>query len=439
MPDWPWYPLDERERQIEWALEARRKGRRPATGPRAANLVEDLQARRLVSVGELSELAARRYSQVVVSLYFNLTPDRLVRRPPVALSVFNSMRHRALAARQSVIDRLSRAQRGCLQRDLDEIERVIGESDLVGARSLVVLKSGHELNRLIRLPVRTAESLTIDHDPYIEPLEAVLEEHPPALVVKVSKNDSHLYSEQLGHLEEIESLKAFVPSDTADAGRSGKTQRHRLTHLRWHLKATAQLASRLFAEGRFSLLILAGDESVVADFERFLPDQVRARVASRLHPSPRQDAREWQRQIGQVLAAQRRLEEEASLADLGEYAARGVLTTGLADVLEVVNRFRARRLFVSTELRQPGFVCRQHHFLSLHEGRCPFCNEELFPAENLVDELIEFARMHGVEVTLIEETPALLDHHVGVAAVTYEVQSEPARPERRNPSARSPS
>jgi release factor family 10 len=146
----------------------------------------------------------------------------------------------------------------------------------------VVLKSGQELNRMIRLPLRTAESLTIDADPYVEPLETVLEEHPPTLVVKVSKNESRLYSEHLGHLEEIESLESFVPSDTVDASHPGKAQRHRLTHLRWHMEATAQLAGRLFGDRGFSLLILAGDESVVAEFERFLPDQLRARVVSRL-------------------------------------------------------------------------------------------------------------------------------------------------------------
>lgn len=105
----------------------------------------------------------------------------VVRRPPVALRGFHTMRHRELAARQGLIDGLSKAQRSGLQRDLDEIEGVIGEADLAGTRSLVVLKSGQELNRMIRLPVRTAESLTIDVDPYVEPLEAVLEEHPQPL------------------------------------------------------------------------------------------------------------------------------------------------------------------------------------------------------------------------------------------------------------------
>jgi hypothetical protein len=57
-----------------------------------------------------------------ISLYVNLAPDRVVRRPPVALSVFNSMRHRELAARQGLIDGLSKAQRSGLQRDLDEVE-----------------------------------------------------------------------------------------------------------------------------------------------------------------------------------------------------------------------------------------------------------------------------------------------------------------------------
>lgn len=35
-------------------------------------------------------------------------------------------------------------------------------------------------------------------------------------------------------MEESESLDAFVPTDTVDAGRPGKVQRHRLTPLRWH-------------------------------------------------------------------------------------------------------------------------------------------------------------------------------------------------------------
>jgi hypothetical protein len=47
-------------------------------------------------------------------------------------------------------------------------------------RSLIIFKSGETVNRIFRLPVRTADRLSIDVDPYILPLETVLEENPSA-------------------------------------------------------------------------------------------------------------------------------------------------------------------------------------------------------------------------------------------------------------------
>jgi peptide subunit release factor 1 (eRF1) len=381
----------------------------------------ELEARPFISRAELRELTARVYSQPVVSVYLNITPDVLIRDPPVYLTVFNSMRHRELAARRDLVRALSTRQRQRLEDDLDEVERLIRGLDPAGVRSLVVFKSGRELNRLIKLPVRTATSLTIDVDAYIEPLEAALQGRPRALVVSVSKEEARFWSEHLGHLEEIETLESFVPTDSVDAGRPGKVQRHRLTHLRWHLKATAHLANRLFTEKAFDLVILSGDENVLAELERFLPDQLRSRVAARLRTSARQDPGEWRRQIEEVLVEQRRQEEAAALARLGDYQGSDLLVSGLAGVIEVANRFLVRELFVSADLTQPGYVCREHHFLSLEEAPCPFCQTELVATENLVDELIEFAGLHGVDVKVIELRPELLEPYAGVAAVTYEL------------------
>jgi peptide subunit release factor 1 (eRF1) len=128
------------------------------------------------------------------------------------------------------------------------------------------------------------------------------------------------------------------------------------------------------------------------------------------------------REIDRMLTERRRGTEEAALARLSDYEARGLLTSGLAGVLEMANRFLVSRLFLSARLAEPGYLCREHHFLSLHEGRCPFCDQELLPSENIVDELIEFARLHGVELTVVEERPELLDPYGGVAAVAYELQ-----------------
>jgi hypothetical protein len=88
----------------------------------------------------------------------------------------------------------------------------------------------------------------------------------------------------------------------------------------------------------------------------------------------------------------------------------------------VVNRFLTRKLLVSVALRQPGHVCRQHHFLSLGEGTCPFCGAVLLATDNLGDALVEFARLHGVEVVVVEEAPELLAAYGGVAALTHDMR-----------------
>jgi peptide subunit release factor 1 (eRF1) len=355
-----------------------------------------------------------------VTLYLNLTPAKVVREPPVSLTAFNSMRHREVTARQDLVGALSGQQRRRLQADLDEIDDLLDSPSLSQARSVVVFKSGQDLNQVIRLPIRTADSLTIDVDPYVEPLAAALERYPKALIIEVSKDESRFWSQHLGHLEEIEAQRAFTPVEEVRTGAESKMQRHRLTHLHWHMKGTAQRADRLFADQGPDVLVLCGDESVLSELERFLPDRLRVKVEGRLRFSPHRDRKDWQRQIEEVLAGHLRKEEEAALTRLGEYVGHGLLAGGLAGVLEVVNRFLVRRLFVCAGLHAPGFVCRQHHFLSLRPDRCPFCGSELLPVENLADELIEISRMQGIELMVIDERCDLLEPQGGVAAVTYD-------------------
>src|SRR5207247_9473762 len=52
---------------------------------------------------------------------------------------------------------------------------------------------------------------------------------------------------ELGYEQELQSIKEELPRET-DPFRPGKEERHRLTHVKWHFKAAAQLADRLFKE-----------------------------------------------------------------------------------------------------------------------------------------------------------------------------------------------
>jgi peptide subunit release factor 1 (eRF1) len=82
-----------------------------------------------------------------------------------------------------------------------------------------------------------------------------------------------------------------------------------------------------------------------------------------------------------------------------------------------------RKLVVNDDLDKKGYVCKEHHYLSLKPGNCPFCQNELFSAENIADELVEISRLHGVDITIVEYRQELLKKYDGVAAVVYSMVS----------------
>jgi peptide subunit release factor 1 (eRF1) len=190
-----------------------------------------------------------------------------------------------------------------------------------------------------------------------------------------------------------------------------------LTHLQWHLKASAQLSDRLFREKGVDLVALIGEEGLVREFEDYLPKAVQERLVGTFRPSPEDGPNQRRAKLDSLLAEQRKKEEEAALGELGFFKGHGRLAAGLEMVIEAANLFVMRQLFLDGGLARAGFVCRNHHFLSLTAGACPFDNQPLLPAENVIDELVEIARLHGVDVTLVMYRQDLLGPYEGVAAV----------------------
>ena len=386
--------------------------------PQGDTLTAAFAERPFINREDLKTIAREHYERPVITFYLNFSPERLVRAdPPVFVSVFHSLRHQALEARKAHIETLPREQRLGLPEDLRDVEAFLEGYQPSGARSLVVFKSGTQLNRVMPLPVRVADSLTIDADPYVEPLEAIMEEQHRVLVVDLAKEKTTFFLYELGFEEQIHSIRSFVPSDTVDAGRPGKVQRHRLTHLQWHFKASAQAAERLFRERGCDFLALIGEETLVKEFEDYLAKSLRDHLVAELRWSPDDGPNRRRAALEEALAKQRKKEEEAALEELGFFQGHGRLAAGLETVLDAANLFMMRRLVLDNELASPGYVCRDHHFLSLKPGSCPFDGQALLTAENVVDELVEIARLHGVEVMLVEQRRDLLARYEGVAAV----------------------
>ncbi len=413
-----WETIEERERRVRGTRTTSTMARAAEQVPEGKTLTATFAERPFINREDLKTIVRQRYERPVITLYFNFNPDRLVRvDPPVFMSVFHSLRHQELEARKPFIEALPHAQRLGIPDDLRDIEAFLEGYKPAGARSLVVFKSGTQLNRVMPLPVRVADSLTIDTGPYVEPLEAIMEEQHRVLVLDVGTEKTIFSLYELGFEEEVQSIKSSVPGDTAASSRPVRIQLHRLTHLQWHFKASAQAADRLFRERGCDLLALIGEETLVKEFEEYLSKALHEHLLVELHLSPEDGPNRRHSLLDEALAKQQAKDEDATIEQLGFFQGHGRLATGLEVVLDAANLFLIRQLVLDDELATPGYFCRDHHFLSLSPGSCPWDSLPLLATENVVNELLEFARLHGVEVMLVAQQHDQLTRYGGVAGV----------------------
>jgi peptide subunit release factor 1 (eRF1) len=192
-----------------------------------------------------------------------------------------------------------------------------------------------------------------------------------------------------------------------------------MSHLQWHLKATATRAYHLFLERSCTGLILMGEKQVLSSQEEFLHKTLRANIISRIDASPAADPRDRRELIETALRDHKSAREAKAIEDLAQYKPEEQVFFGLRDVIEVFNSFLVRELVIGESLRQNGYVCKAHHYLSLEETGCPFCGAKFLPVESIVNEIIEIAYLHGVSLTVVEHREDLLARYEGIAAVTY--------------------
>src|SRR5713101_7815908 len=241
-----WETIEEREQRVRGTRTSSAMARAAEQIPDGRTLRAVFAERPFISREDLKSIARQHYERAVITLYLNFNPETLVRSdPPVFVSVFHSLRHRELEARKPFIEALPRAERLAIPQDVGEVQAFLEGYQPRGARALVIFKSGDQLNRVVPLPVRVADSLTIDADPFIEPLEAIMEEQHRLLVVDLSKEKTTFSIYELGFEARIHAIRSSVPGDEVEPSPEDEVQRHRLTHLQWHFKASAQAADRL--------------------------------------------------------------------------------------------------------------------------------------------------------------------------------------------------
>lgn len=342
----------------------------------------------------------------VVSFYLSL--DR--REPGEDKIAFTELKN-LLKAGQEEMSHWSEEDHIAIAMALSRIEETAEEERGGASRGLAIF-AGEDLWQSYRLPLPPGNHIVIDRTPYVKPLIHLFRRHPRYCAVLVDKELARLFLIQMGEIQDYSMVLDEVPKHHDQGGwAQARLQRRHDDYVMHHLKRSAELTFEFFQREEFDYLLIGGTEELTKAFYDRLHTYLQERVVGFLPISTMASASEV---LEQSLEAMGKVEEEMHLELLeqlqGEVGRERLGVTGLSPTLRALNARKVKALLVEEGYQTAGGRCVSCSSLSVRSsGRCRFCQGEMEPVENLVDEAVELAFSQGAQVHFIEPNQILWD------------------------------
>ena len=159
-----------------------------------------------------------------------------------------------------------------IERGIRAIEQFIEQSVDPSTRGIAVFSCpARDLFVPIQLPVPVEPRLSIGNRPHLRPLTTLRQTYPQVVLAMVDAKSARLFELEFGQiLHEIDLENPDVPRKHDQGGWSqANLQRHVQDHIDRHHKEVAEKLTRLVDNGRYTSVILSGQDRNLANF-RFI-------------------------------------------------------------------------------------------------------------------------------------------------------------------------
>jgi peptide chain release factor subunit 1 len=293
--------------------------------------------------------------------------------------------------------------------DLKKIEDYVRNGfDRSATRGLAFFAcSAHDLFEVIPMPVPVRSRVVINAAPAVGQLEQFVQDYDRFGVLLVDKQRARMFVFELGELIDKSELYEELPRDYDTRGHSDQGYEREKHHvdelLAQHLRHATQVAFHVFQQHGFEHLTIGAPDAIAAEVESALHPYLRDRYCGRIPVAPGAAIDEISRAAIQLEAdVDRRNEAEAvsRLRDAVGAGNKGI--AGLEPVLRALHEHRVERLLVSSNFIESGWRCQACRALATVGRSCPVCENEMEPLEDVVEEAVEDALVHGVKVDICE-------------------------------------
>lgn len=345
----------------------------------------------------LRALAEWRSNQApVASFYLNVDGRRFPRKQDYEVRA-EELCHRL---RQEAAD-LPRDHRRSVERDAERFLAFVRELERGSTRGVALFSASADgLWEEVLVPRPLSDLVTVAPQPYLLPLEALLETYESFCTVLVDREKARVFFASVGRIEEETDVFDEVPGQHDQGGWSqARFQRHIEVHVQDHLRRVADLLLRYSERRPFDHLIIAGPEELLPHFERELHDYLRRRIAARVTlpmAATVDEVLERSLQVEEELEARREreiLEQVRAQAAAGQSA-----VLGLEAVLEALNRGRVGTLVVPFGLTREGVRCPRCGWLDVRGELCAGCRAKVETVPDVVDAAVATALRQGARV-----------------------------------------
>ena len=321
----------------------------------------------------------------VVSLYCRIDPGASPREVHTRVdSLLDQIRS---LAKDHDLDHRSRLS---VRTDIERIKEALGSERWPPGTVAIFSCSGRDLYEEIPMPRRVREQVMVDATPLARPMLAVLGEYCRACVLVVDRTSAPVWEMYQDEMREV----STVTDPLRRAGNTGSRTEDRVQNRvdeqsKRHFRRVAGVIDQLLHTDGYDVLVVGGHEYELPEFLRFLPHELRGRVAGTFCADPAATpVAEIRSSAEGIVRRYQRGQDERLVSEVLELAAAsGTAALGPQDCLWAGSMAAIDTLLVRDGTMVPGVVCDESRWLAASGDLCPVCGGPTRHTPDVLDEL----------------------------------------------------
>lgn len=351
-----------------------------------------------ITAASVRALVQRSHPAPVTTVYLNVDGARYPRPADY------------LARLDALLRDLKRDHGETVEADAKAIRRFVADDvDRSGIRGVGVFASGGAVIDSVTSALGLRNIAHRGERPYVVPLEALLGRSHHIFLALIDRDESRLFSYQLGQVVEHEPIRSDVHGQHEQGGWSQANYQRSIAHdVQAHLKATATRVRELHEDRSIDALVVGGPDAGAKEFSKllhpYLVERLRDEPLAMADTVSIDDVAKQLAEIEQELVSARRRELLERLAAASGQAGRAA--RGIRHVVEAANAKSIEVLFAVEGAGAPGWRS-ETGALALRRDEAEAYGGPASEVDDLIDLVIEEAVRSGAHLEFFRDDERL--------------------------------